>query len=323
MKFIVIGLGSMGKRRVRNLKALGYGDITGFDAREDRRREAEKLYGIKTAASLDSLKAFDAAFISLPPELHMQYAQKAYESKINAFIEAGVFDDGLKELSDKVKAAGLKFYASCSFRFHPLIKKIKQLVDAGGIGKILNFSYHCGSYLPEWHPWESMKDFYVSKRLTGAAREMTLFELSWINWIVGELAEAKAFISKLSDMDADIDDVYAMTLKYKNGVLGTFMQDVVSRNSVRNLVLNGDKGQIIWQWDDRMIKLYNAGEKSWTHYIEPVGAAAAGYNPLIVEEMYIAEVKAFIDAIKNNTPVANSLDDDLKNVACIRIIEKS
>jgi threonine dehydrogenase-like Zn-dependent dehydrogenase len=42
--FLVVGLGSMGKRRIRNLKSLGYNDIVGFDKRADRRQEAKKLY---------------------------------------------------------------------------------------------------------------------------------------------------------------------------------------------------------------------------------------------------------------------------------------
>ena len=40
MKFLIVGLGSMGKRRVRNLQRLGMTDITGFDPRADRRDEA-------------------------------------------------------------------------------------------------------------------------------------------------------------------------------------------------------------------------------------------------------------------------------------------
>ena len=45
MKCLVIGLGSMGKRRIRCLKALGYTDITGYDTRQDRREETrEKIF---------------------------------------------------------------------------------------------------------------------------------------------------------------------------------------------------------------------------------------------------------------------------------------
>ena len=47
MKFLVIGLGSMGKRRIRCLQALGFQDIVGVDVREDRRQEAQTSYGIQ------------------------------------------------------------------------------------------------------------------------------------------------------------------------------------------------------------------------------------------------------------------------------------
>ena len=47
MKVLVIGLGSMGKRRIRNLQALGVRDIIGFDQNKKIAVEAKKLYGIK------------------------------------------------------------------------------------------------------------------------------------------------------------------------------------------------------------------------------------------------------------------------------------
>ena len=48
MKVMVAGLGSMGKRRVRNLQAIGVEEIVGCDTRHDRRAEAEEEYGIPT-----------------------------------------------------------------------------------------------------------------------------------------------------------------------------------------------------------------------------------------------------------------------------------
>ncbi|MEK7353947.1 MAG: aminotransferase class III-fold pyridoxal phosphate-dependent enzyme [Chloroflexota bacterium] len=39
MKVLIVGLGSMGKRRIRCLKALGHEDILAYDPREDRRAE--------------------------------------------------------------------------------------------------------------------------------------------------------------------------------------------------------------------------------------------------------------------------------------------
>ena len=53
MKILIVGLGSMGKRRIRNLKRAGVTDIVGFDPREERRQEAEEKYGVKTVASFE------------------------------------------------------------------------------------------------------------------------------------------------------------------------------------------------------------------------------------------------------------------------------
>src|SRR5438105_5939595 len=97
MRFLIAGLGSMGKRRVRNLSFLKAGEILGFDPREDRRKEAEERYGIRTFADFpEALKQRpDALIISTPPDLHMPYMRAAAEAGIHFFCEASVVAEGL------------------------------------------------------------------------------------------------------------------------------------------------------------------------------------------------------------------------------------
>jgi predicted dehydrogenase len=75
MKFLVIGLGSMGKRRIRNLQYLGEKDIIGYDIRDERREECKQKYRIKTFNDID--KAMDqnpdVLIISTPPNHHIEY----------------------------------------------------------------------------------------------------------------------------------------------------------------------------------------------------------------------------------------------------------
>lgn len=51
MRVLVAGLGSMGKRRVRNLQALEIEEIIGYDVRADRRSETEDSYQISPPLS--------------------------------------------------------------------------------------------------------------------------------------------------------------------------------------------------------------------------------------------------------------------------------
>ena len=78
MKFLVIGLGSIGKRHIRNLLHLKIhsDNIFGFDPRKDRVNEVKK-YGIKNFINdLNEVKNkdFDGAFICSPTSLHIQQA---------------------------------------------------------------------------------------------------------------------------------------------------------------------------------------------------------------------------------------------------------
>ena len=79
MKILVIGLGSMGKRRIRNLQANKITNIHGFDQREDRRKEAAQLYGIPVHGAFEAAikEKFDALIISVPPDKHDIYISEA------------------------------------------------------------------------------------------------------------------------------------------------------------------------------------------------------------------------------------------------------
>lgn len=314
MKFLQIGLGSMGKRRVRCLKALGYQDITGFDPRADRRRDAEKLYGIRTVPGVarNDIAGADALLISTPPDTHLRYMRAAIKAGKPAFIEASVILKGLPEAARAARAGRVVMCPSCTLSFHPAIKLIRELVESGKYGRFANFSYHSGQYLPDWHPWEKVKDFYVSKKETGGGREIVPFELTWLCEIFGLPRQVAACYGSTMDVGAAIDDTYALAMKFRRGI-GSLIVDVAARRAVRQLVINLERGQIKWNWEDRFLDIYDARiGKSFKKEFS-LGKAARGYNKNIAEDMYIDEIRAFVDAArgkKNAFP--NSLEKDME-----------
>ena len=321
MKALQIGLGSMGKRRIRNLLALGIKDITGFDMREDRRAEARDKYNITTTSELDEalLSNSDIYIISTPPDRHLEYMKLAVKHGKPAFVEASVIKKGLAELAQAAGEADVLIAPSCTFRFHPGVKTVKDIVLSGKYGRLCNFVYVMGQYLPDWHPWEQIKDFYVSKRETSASREMVPFELTWLLDITGHPEEVFSFYGQTHDMGADIDDTYNVNLKYK-GFLGTLVVDVVSRFATRSLIMNLERAQIRWNWEDKVIRLYDADKKEWELFREPEGRAESQYNKNIIEEMYIEEMRAFVDASKGVRTFPNTLDED---ISILDLLEKA
>ncbi len=313
MKFLVIGLGSMGKRRVRCLKSLGHSDIIAFDIKSERRTEAEKTYGIATTDRLEALKmaAIDAFIISVPPDRHLDFMKLAVEHNKPAFVEASVVRDGLEELNQAALKKKVLIAPSCTLRFHPAIKDIKRIVQSGQYGKFTNFSYHSGQYLPDWHPWEKVADYYVSQKDTGGGREIVPFELTWLVDVLGFPEKVTGFFGKTMDVGADIDDTYVLSLKFKQG-FGNLIVDVASRYAVRSLVLNMERGQIVWRWDEATVNLYEADNQRWVAFKQREASAAAGYNKNIIEDMYIEELGTFISAAQGKGKFPSTLTDDIE-----------
>jgi predicted dehydrogenase len=327
VKFLVIGLGSMGKRRIRNLLALGYFSIAGVDIRDDRRIEALDKYKIQTFSDFDlALQEFnpDVLIISTPPDQHMHYAYLGFYKGISSFIEASVVHmEDIQNLEYLTRNSGVMILPSCTMRYYPGPRKIKELVQSGNIGKILNVNYQTGQYLPDWHPWENIEDFYVSHRDTGAARELVPFELTWLNDIFGTPFPISCYKSKLTDMSAEIDDIYHILLSYENGqVLANITIEVISRPiAVREMRILGSHGEITFSGEHNKVRCIKLGMNEWEEFDLNPGTQEAGYiNP---EEPYIAEMKDFIAAITtgNESLFPNSLMDDYDVLQILNSLE--
>lgn len=326
-KILVIGLGSMGKRRIRNLQALGIKDIIGFDQREDRCLEAETKYSINTVKSFEeglNRNSFNAFIISLPPDVHHIYMKKALDLGIPAFIEASVVDTNFLNMIEESKLKDILLAPSCTLHFHPAIVKIRSIVGNNELGKISNFLYHSGQYLPDWHAYEDVSEYYVSNKLTGGGREIVPFELTWITLFLGFPKRVVGFYKNAVQIKGaeDIDDTYNLLMDYGSNIFNLSV-DVVSRYATRRLVINGDKKQLYWNWDDSVVKLYNPEINHWDEISYETISAQEGYNKNITEQMYIDEMAAFLKAVSRETSFPNTLEHDHKVLKLLYAVEDS
>lgn len=297
MFFLIVGLGSMGKRRIRSLKALNAGKIIGFDPRTDRCEEVKEKYSVDTYTDFDEAMGNnpEVLIISTPPDLHMYYAHIAADAGKHFFTEAGVMDNGMSELISKLEDKGIVGVPSCTNRFYQGPKHIKNLINQGRIGQPLSFTYHCGQYLPDWHPWEDYRSFYVSNDETGACREIVPFELVWLTWAFGDVASISCMKERTGILENKIDDVYQILMKFQCGSLGHLMVDVISRPAVKYMRIMGTEGIIEWINTQNIIRVSKVADYSWETIDLSVGTVESNYlNP---EEPYIEEMNCFIEAI--------------------------
>lgn len=300
-KFLVIGLGSMGRRRIRNLLHHGIKpeNIFGFNLSKERCIEAGKEFGIQTINNFKrAVKKFnpDVFIISTPPDSHSKYFLYALKNNKHFFVEHPTTDKGYKTLLAKNPKSKLVGVPSNSWRFNSSIKNIKELIENGTIGKVLIFQYHMGQYLPDWHPWEDYRKVYFSKKTTGACREMFAFELGWLTHALN-LSEIKNIFGtaqKLSDLEMDADDFYSTIINFKDGINATIIIDLLSRKPFRTLRVIGSKGVLEWEWLDYTIKIHTSRNDS---KVIKVNKGRNEKMYVTTEDMYEEEIGLFLKAI--------------------------
>ncbi len=317
----------MGKRRIRCLHTLGYRDILGVDSRADRREETAARYGVRTFATYEEAAAVrraDALVISVPPDAHHGVMTKAVADCIPFFVEASVVDNGIREIDAACHAASLLAAPSSTMIFHPGIQLVAKIVREGRLGRISNIVHHSGQYLPDWHTYEHVRDYYVSKPATGGAREIVPFELSWLTTVFGFPGRVTGTARKTIEIEGaeKIEDTYNCIFDYSSFFL-VLVVDVVSRHGTRRLMINGDKKQLVWDWDDQEVRLFDPAVNSWEKLRYDQGQAAAGYNTNIGETMYIEELRSFLAAVQGRGSFPNTLANDHTNLRLLYAVEEA
>ncbi|HEV3069833.1 MAG TPA: Gfo/Idh/MocA family oxidoreductase [Solirubrobacteraceae bacterium] len=312
MKILVVGLGSMGRRRLRNLRYLGVKQLAGVEPAPARRAEVAGEFGIPAFATLPEGLAWEpeALVISTPPDQHVGYAIEAARRGLPFFTEAGTAVARMDELIATVRDSRSLGAPSCTLRFHSAVQLMRARLAEGAIGRPLFVTNDVGQYLPDWHPWEDYRSYYVAQRHTGAAREIIPFELNWLTSLFGPLADFSCFRDKLSQLDVDIDDYYAALLRFQNGVQGTLVVDVISRPALRRARIVGEEGTLEWDWNGRCMREWQVGNGSWIEHPDPQPIAGPG-GEWVSENMYIEEMRGYLRAIDGREAWPLSLEDDL------------
>ena len=197
MKFLIAGLGSIGRRHFRNLRALGENDIVLLRSHKATLSDDELAgYPVETDM-LVALKKHkpDAVVVANPTALHLDIAIPAAEAGCHLFLEKPISGSlgRVDQLEATAKRSGSRILVGFQFRFHPTLRKAAELIAAGDLGKILTIHAHWGEYMPNWHPWEDYRQAYAAREDLGGGVIRTLTHpLDYVRWLGGEVTEVRA-----------------------------------------------------------------------------------------------------------------------------------
>lgn len=324
MNICVIGLGSMGKRRIRLLKNHFEGNnIWGVDQDIKRCEEVEKLFKIKTSVDLDDIinkENIDAVFISTPPLNHATIINKVLNFDINVFTEINLVNDYYDENISLAKDKGLVLFLSSTQLYRREINFINNKVKDSD--ELSSYIYHIGNYLPDWHPWENYNDFFIGKKKTNGIREILAIELPWIINTFGNVKYIHVSKSKFTKLKIDFPDTFLITIEHISGYKGVLIIDLVSRVPVRNLEIIGENKYISWDGKPSGLKDFDIDSNNFSNInLYETVDYREDYNETVIEDAYLEEIKDFFDCMKSKKEGIHSFDKDKYILNIIDIME--
>lgn len=320
MKVAVVGLGSMGKRRIRLMQEIDPSlEILGIDGREDRRAEAKDLYGIETADSTEGLAAagVECAFVCTAPLSHNEIIRACLSQGLHVFTELNLVADGYEENQKLAEDKNVTLFLSSTFLYREETSYICRKVAGEGNW---NYVYHIGQYLPDWHPWESFQDFFVGNKRTNGCREIMAIELPWLTKAFGGVTKCTVTADKQSALPIDYKDNYMITLQHENGNKGVLVVDVVSPCAVRRFEGYKENQYIQWSGTPDTLLAYDAESKTLNPVVlQEQAEHKEGYRAFIVENAYRNEIKTFFAAVKGEAEPSYGFAQD---AAVLQLIDQ-
>lgn len=312
MRFLVIGVGSIGQRHGRNLVALGH-EVLAWDADPSRLRTTAATLNMMPAASLDEgLEASPTAvLICTPPASHPELARRALAAGAHLFVEKPVADTS-REIPALIREAERRrrlLVVGFNLRFLPSLRRVKALLDEKQVGRVWAARAEFGSYLPDWRPGRDYRDNYaVRAALGGGVLLDAIHEFDYLGWLFGEASEVFCASAHLSDLAGDTEDLAESTVRYEGGVLAQVHLDYLQRSYRRNLQIIGEAGTIVWDYPTHGVTIYPSGGAPES---ERVNDGDPG-------EMYREELRHFLRCIDGHE---SPLVDGHEALRSLRVVE--
>jgi predicted dehydrogenase len=308
MKFLIVGLGSIGRRQLSILRHLGETDLYCLRSGASETATPEGVNEIDSIANAGQ-NGIDAALITNPTSFHVSAAAELARQGIPLFIEkplgkdlSGV--DDLQRLCDQMKVPVLMGY---NFLHHPAIRFIKELIDDGKAGKVISARAQFGTYMPRWHKGEDhTKSYAAVKGLGGGVVLTSIHEQNYLSSFFGAVTDVKAMETTGNTTGIECEEGVEMIMKHESGVISSVHLNFFQRPYYRDCQIIGTQGTIYWNFIQPEVKLMQSEHTE----IWKLGRGA--YE--LLDESYTNQMKHFIQVVRGEESPVCGLADGVRDL---------
>ena len=250
IKFAIVGCGRIAQRHAEHISKRGQ-LVAVCDAVEDKAQQLATTYGAKAYTSYADMLAqepsIDVIAVCSPNGLHAQHAIDGLKAGFHVLCEKpmGLSVKECGEMMQTAERSNKRLFAIKQNRYNPPVAAVKEIIEAGKLGKVLSVQLSCF--------WNRNTDYYANswkgtKDLDGG----TLFTqfshfIDLLYWLIGDVEEVAAYMGNFAHEGIiEFEDTGVVILKFTNGAIGTVNYTVNSfdKNMEGSLTIFGEKGTV-------------------------------------------------------------------------------
>lgn len=249
MRVCFIGVGSIAKRHIKNLKRIceKNGKELIIDAVRhlgcsDEEKAELGLTGIfKSEEELSYF--YDAIFITNPTDFHIKSLKRLHDKTNHFFIEKPLISLAhIDEARDFAPRKDALYYVACPLRYHAVIDYVRHNID---LSRVLSVRCISSSYLPDWRPGIDYRDTYSAHKALGGGVDIDLIhEWDYITALFGKPKAVKSMIGKKSQLEIDSPD-FAIYIAEYDAMIAELHLDYFGRQTIRKMELYTEDDTIV------------------------------------------------------------------------------
>ena len=306
-KVVIVGLGSIGQRHLKNLAELGFTKIIAVTSKTKSafRHLPLDIMFVKNIDEALELRPF-AAIVSSPTALHTRYALSLLRSGVHTLVEKPLAAslDQFQELKSVARSNGITCATVYQMRQHPSVHKLRDMLRQ----KILIDPYYIrievGQYLPQWHQDEDYRFGGSAKRRLGGGVILDLIhEIDLARHLFGPFDKISSLYGNLSELEIeteDYSDIFFSSRKHFVNVHLDYFQHSPSR-SIRVNARNGTVFFDLW--------------RSTAWFSDTAGNTTRIDLPVVQrDDLFKAELREFFGKLNNPKYREQNLADSISSL---------
>lgn len=306
-RVVVVGLGSIGRRHARLLRERGDVQVEIVEPSEEMIARARQELGSLPAhtrfeGALET--APDAVWLATPTELHAEQAIAALKAGCHVFCEKPMSDSlrAANAMRDAVDASGRVFNVGFMWHFSPAMMALRAAIQGGELGRILHAHVRVGTYVT-----------LVNSVSRYQARQPGSLFLDYshqpdiLYWLLGK-APLSVSVTALQAGGLQLTsnpNVAIVVCEYDGPMISTTHLNYVQVPHLHDYEIVGDRAWAQLSFPSGLLSVHsNAGTPPRTES-----------HPVVADDLYRAEQRAFLDAIGGKRGPETSAADGLVSAA--------